>query len=133
VLLKPGRLTEEEFEIIKTHTVIGSEILDSLLETDDELYLRHCRDICRGHHERWDGKGYPDKLSGLDIPLSARIVSVVDVYDALTSPRVYKPPFTHEKAMAIITEGGGTQFDPDITQALTEISAEFERVGIELA
>jgi len=126
VLLKPGRLTPEEFEIIKTHSSIGSNIIDGLLLTDDELYLRHCRDICRHHHERWDGTGYPDALAGRDIPLSARIVSVVDVYDALTSPRVYKPPFSHEDAMDILAKSAGTQFDPDIAAALAEISQEFK-------
>lgn len=126
ILLKPGRVTDEEFEVIKTHTTIGSDIIDGILITDDEIYLRHSRDICRYHHERWDGNGYPDKLSGTEIPLSARIVSVVDVYDALTSPRVYKPAFPHEKAMEIIKEGRGTQFDPDIVDALCEIDNQFK-------
>ncbi len=128
ILLKPGRLTPEEFEIIKTHSTIGSSIIDSLLVSEDGLYLRHCRDICRYHHERIDGKGYPDGLTGNDIPLSARIVSVVDVYDALTSPRVYKPPFSHDEAIRIIVEGAGTQFDADIVEVFKEIEGKIKEV-----
>ena len=128
ILLKPGALTDEEFAVIKTHTSIGSDIIDSMLLIEDEMYSRHSRDICRHHHERWDGKGYPDGLSGKAIPLSARIVAVVDVYDALVSPRVYKPPFTHEDAMKIIESGAGSQFDPEIIAAVIEIEDEFDEV-----
>ncbi|MDR1060341.1 MAG: response regulator [Clostridiales bacterium] len=128
ILLKPGPLTKEEFEIIKTHAAIGSEIVKSMLDEDDEQYLKYCYDICRYHHERWDGKGYPDGLAGEDIPLSARILAVVDVYDALVSARVYKPPFTHEKAIEIIKSGSGTQFDPEIVLALGDVQDQFQKV-----
>ncbi|MCL2030645.1 MAG: response regulator [Oscillospiraceae bacterium] len=126
VLLKPARLTPEEFEIIKTHAAIGSTIIDSIMGDEDPMFYQHCRDICRHHHERWDGKGYPDGLAGEDIPLSARILAVVDVYDALVSPRVYKDPLSHEKAVHIITDGSGTQFDPKIIQAFLEVQEDFK-------
>ena len=128
ILLKPGRLDDDEYDVIKTHTTIGSDIIDSIMASNDELYLRHCREIARYHHERWDGKGYPDKLSGEDIPLSARILSIVDVYDALVSHRVYKPAFSHKEAMRIIFDGKGTQFDPDLIDAISEIHEEFQEV-----
>ena len=132
ILLKPGPLTREEFEIIKTHAAIGSEIVKTMLDEDDMQYLKYCYDICRYHHERWDGKGYPDGLSGEDIPLSARILAIVDVYDALVSSRTYKPPFSHDKAMNIIKDGAGTQFDPVIIEALLEMHEQF-RIIHELA
>ena len=125
VLLKPGKLTPGEFEVIKTHTVIGSDIIDQIFTsdpTDETGYLARAREICLYHHERWDGKGYPEGLKGGEIPLSARILSVLDVYDALISPRVYKPAFTHEKSVEIIAEGSGTQFDPAIVGAFCEIA-----------
>jgi putative two-component system response regulator len=129
ILLKPGRLTSEEFDIIKTHTTIGSDIIDSLLASaegdDGDKYLLHCRDICRHHHERFDGKGYPDCLSGEDIPLSARIVSIVDVYDALVNSRIYKPALPHGEAVQIIMNGAGNQFDPSILDAFYEINESF--------
>jgi putative two-component system response regulator len=131
ILLKPGRLTPEEFEIIKTHTTIGSDIIDTLLthEEGDE-YLLHCRDICRHHHERFDGKGYPDGLLGEGIPLSARILSIVDVYDALANSRVYKPALPHEETVRIISEGAGTQFDPGIVKAFLDIRDSFQSVSL---
>ena len=128
ILLKPGRLSHEEFEIIKTHAAIGSEIVKTMLVEDDTQYLKYCYDICRYHHERWDGKGYPDGLSGEDIPLSARILAIVDVYDALVSTRVYKPALPHEKAIEIIAEGSGTQFDPMIIKALSEMHGKFKEI-----
>ena len=113
VLNKPGKLTPEEFEIMKTHTTAGKQILDKAIgSVEDGSYLREARNMAAYHHERWDGKGYPEGLHGEEIPLSARIMSVADVFDALTSPRVYKPPFSFEKALDIIKEGRGTQFDP---------------------
>ena len=119
ILTKPGKLTPEEFKIMETHTTIGSGIIDdALLYEEDETYKRYCHDICRHHHERWDGKGYPDGLGGTDIPISARIVSIVDVYDALVSARVYKPAFSHEKAISILSEDAGTKFDPDMIRIL---------------
>lgn len=128
VLLKPGRLTPEEFEIIKTHSTIGSEIIENVLYLNDERYFKYCYDICRYHHEKWDGNGYPDGLKNTEIPLLARVVSIVDVYDALVSQRVYKPPLSHEEAIRIITEGAGTQFDPYLIEVLIQIEHKFLEV-----
>ncbi|MCL2773998.1 MAG: response regulator [Oscillospiraceae bacterium] len=129
ILLKPGKYTPEEFKIMETHTTKGSEIIKKLLLDDEEdLYLRHCYDICRYHHERWDGNGYPDGMSGEDIPLSARIVSLVDVYDALVSQRVYKPPFTHEEAMQIIESEAGTKYDARIVEAFLAKQDNFKKI-----
>ncbi len=127
ILLKPGRLTDEEFDVIKTHTTIGSDIVSSILETssDPGEYLARAKEICRSHHERWDGKGYPDGLSGTDIPLAARILSVVDVYDALVNTRCYKPPMTHEDAAKLIIGGRGTQFDPVVVDAFCDVEDKF--------
>jgi len=130
ILLKPGPLTKEEFEIIKTHAAIGSEIVKTMLDEDDTQYLKFCYDICRYHHERWDGAGYPDKLADEKIPLSARILAIVDVYDALVSPRPYKPPFPHERAMELLKNGSGTQFDPVIISALMEMHETFKDIHI---
>ncbi len=133
VLLKPGRLTKEEFEVIKTHTVIGSETLAAAVENNPSTkFYRFAQDIVLCHHERWDGKGYPNGLSGESIPLSARIVSVADVYDALTTKRVYKDAFTHEKAKQIIVDDSGTAFDPVIVQAFLDRESDFIRIKQEL-
>ncbi len=128
ILLKPGSLTVDEFEEIKAHTVIGSEILlaaDAQLqkrlgEKNYRSYLMLAQSIARGHHERWDGTGYPDGLKGEDIPLAARIVAVCDVYDAVTTKRVYKDAWTHDKAVKLIRDGRGTHFDPVITDIFLE-------------
>ena len=129
ILLKPGKLTPEEFAIMETHTTKGSEIIKKMqLDEEEDLYLKHCYDICRYHHERCDGKGYPDKLSGSEIPLSAKIVSIVDVYDALVSQRVYKPPFSHEDAMKIIEEDAGKKFDAKIVDDLMKNDRIFRKV-----
>ena len=128
ILLKPGPLTFDEFEIIKTHAAIGSEIVKTMLDGDDTQYLKYCYDICRYHHERWDGAGYPDGIAGEEIPLSARILAIVDVYDALVSSRPYKQPFTHEKAMELIKNGMNTQFDPVIISALLEMHETFREI-----
>ncbi|MCL2462777.1 MAG: response regulator [Defluviitaleaceae bacterium] len=130
ILLKPGRLTSEEFDVIKTHTTIGKDIVESIIAKDDSPYLHYCRDIAYHHHERYDGKGYPTGIGGEDIPLTARILSVVDVYDALTSKRVYKPAYSHEESVGMILEGGGTQFDPIIAQAVGKVSEEFKRIAL---
>ncbi|MDR0570536.1 MAG: response regulator [Clostridiales Family XIII bacterium] len=125
ILLKPGRFTPEEFEIMKTHTVKGCEILQSINFTGDLEYYRYCYDICRNHHERWDGRGYPDRLSEDEIPLCAQVVSIVDVYDALTSDRVYKPTYSHEQAMAMIRGGECGLFNPDLMACFIETAPEF--------
>ncbi len=127
ILLKPGKLTPEEFKIIETHTTIGAQVIKSLMINEDDFYLNHCHDICRSHHERWDGKGYPDGLSGTDIPLSARIVAVVDVYDALVSERCYKKAFTHEEAIDIIKNSAGSHLDPEIVNVLLDVQEEFRK------
>lgn len=115
ILLKPGKLTQEEFEVIKTHTTIGSGIVDTLLTHDEsDEYLKHCRDICRYHHEKFDGSGYPDGLKGEEIPLTARIVTIIDVYDALMSSRIYKRAYTNKETFEIMLAGRGSQFDPQI-------------------
>lgn len=126
ILLKPGKLTTEEFEIIKTHTTIGGEIIKSMMDENEDKYLKFCQEIATCHHERWDGKGYPNGVSGEDIPLVARIVAVVDVYDALVSERVYKSAMTHEQAIEILNEGSGTQFDPVMIEALNQIENKFK-------
>jgi len=129
ILLKPEKLTPEEFAVMETHTTKGSEMIKKM-QFDDEgdLYFKHCYDICRYHHERWDGRGYPDKIAGTDIPLSARIVSIVDVYDALVSQRVYKPPFSHEEAMKIIEEDAGKKFDAGIVGELLKCDHVFRQI-----
>ncbi len=132
ILLKPGRLTDEEFEIMKTHTTKGSEIIDAVCDTDDELYFKFGRQIARSHHERYDGRGYPDGLSGDDIPLAAQIVAIADVYDALVSRRVYKPPFTPAEAFRMITNGECGQFNPKILDSLKIARPKFEELAKKL-
>lgn len=118
ILLKPGKLNDEEFEVMKTHTTMGHETLLSAFRKNPKAsYLRMSAEIARAHHERWDGSGYPDGLAGEDIPLAARIVAAADVYDALISRRVYKPPFSHERSRDVILEGRGTHFDPRVVDA----------------
>ena len=113
ILNKPGKLTADEFEIMKTHATAGMKIMEKAISTTHgESYLKEARNMAAYHHERWDGKGYPEGLHGQVIPLSARIMAVADVFDALVSERVYKPAFSFEKAVEIIKEGSGTQFDP---------------------
>lgn len=129
VLLKPGRLAPEEFEIMKQHAVLGSVTLEAALQSHPSAeYLRFARDIAWTHHEKYNGKGYPRGLVGEAIPLCGRIVAVADVYDALTTKRIYKPAFPHEKARAIIVEGRGTDFDPDVVDAF--LSREGEILAI---
>lgn len=128
VLLKPGRLDEEERRVIEQHTLLGADTLIAIRREygADPLIDLSCQ-IALYHHERWDGTGYPYGLSGESIPLPARIVSVADVYDALTSQRVYKPAMPHEKAARLIREGAGTQFDPAVVAAFEAVADEFER------
>ncbi len=116
ILLKPGRLTPEEYEIMKNHTTIGCDILEKFHENQTEDFYRYCYEICRYHHERWDGNGYPDHLAGDEIPISAQIVAVADVYDALVSPRVYKSVYANNEAFDMIMNGECGQFSPDIME-----------------
>ncbi len=121
ILNKPGKLTDEEFEIMKTHTTAGKEIIEKAISTvKGGSYLKEARNMAAYHHERWDGKGYPEGLHGEVIPLSARIMAVADVFDALVSPRVYKPAFPLEKAIEIIQEGAGKQFDAKCVEVFIE-------------
>jgi putative two-component system response regulator len=130
VLLKPGKLSPEERSVMERHPLIGADALDAILarDTDDHM-LRMARNIAASHHERWDGTGYPLRLRGEDIPMEARIVSVADVYDALTSARVYKPELPHEEALAIINAGRGSQFDPQVVDALVQSEVVFRQAG----
>lgn len=118
ILLKPGKLTPEEFEIMKTHTVKGCEILESMRYIQPEEFFKISYDICRGHHERWDGRGYPDGLKGDEIPLAAQVVSIADVYDALVSERCYKKAYTTEQALAMILGGECGAFNPKLMTCL---------------
>jgi HD-GYP domain-containing protein (c-di-GMP phosphodiesterase class II) len=126
ILNKPGKLTDEEFAIMKTHTTEGKNILEKIVENTsdsmDDNYLKESIEMAHYHHEKWDGSGYPTRIKGEEIPLSARIMAVADVFDALVAERIYKKPFTYEKAMAIITEGAGKHFDPVVVEAFTKIS-----------
>ena len=120
ILNKPGKLTKEEFEIMKAHTLIGAQMLDNLDMYRNEKLLKLAYEICRWHHERYDGKGYPDGLVGEEIPISAQVVSLADVYDALVSERVYKKAFSHEKALEMIRNGECGTFNPLLLQCMTE-------------
>ena len=121
VLNKPGKLTDEEFAIMKTHTTEGRKLIESAIsKVEGDVYLKEARNMAGYHHERWDGKGYPEGLHGEVIPLSARVMSVADVFDALVSPRVYKPACPLETALSIIQEGSGTQFDPKVGEVFLE-------------
>ena len=131
ILLKPGPLTPEEFEVIKTHCVLGRDAIDHAeqrlgLDVD---FLDMAKEIAYSHHEWWNGSGYPQGLSGEDIPVSARIMAVADVYDALISPRVYKEAMPHDHAVAEIQNGRGTHFDPDIVDAFLTIASEFQDIA----
>jgi len=121
ILNKPGRLTKEEFEIMKSHTLIGASILENLGVYQEEPLLKAAYQICRWHHERYDGKGYPDGLRGDEIPISAQVVSVADVYDALVSERVYKKAISHEKAIEMILNGECGVFNPILMECLVDI------------
>lgn len=126
VLNKPGRLTVEEFEIMKTHSLKGCELLESINEGQDEEYFRFCYDICRSHHERWDGSGYPDGLAGNNIPIWAQVVSLADVYDALTSERVYKAAYTHAQAVSMILNGECGVFNPRLLNSFLSVASRLE-------
>ncbi len=129
ILNKPGKLTDEEYEIMKTHTTAGKRIIEKAIDTvQGGSYLKEARNMAAYHHERWDGKGYPEGLYGEVIPLSARVMAVADVFDALASPRVYKPAFPLEKALAIIEEGAGTQFDPKCVEVFMDSLPEVKEI-----
>ena len=131
ILLKPGKLTTEEFEIIKTHTTIGANTLQAVrTRYPKNAFVNMGIALTRSHHEKWDGSGYPDGLVGEDIPLSARIMALADVYDALRSKRPYKKAFSREKARAILEEGVGRHFDPVVVEAFLALETEFaEAIG----
>lgn len=116
ILLKPGKLTAEEFEIMKTHTTIGCDILEKTYKNRESDFYRYSYEICRYHHERWDGRGYPDHLVGDQIPISAQIVAVADVYDALVSPRVYKSAYANNIAYDMILNGECGEFSQDVME-----------------
>ena len=121
ILNKPGKLTKDEFEIIKTHTLIGARMLEDMEVYKNEPLVKMAYQICRWHHERYDGKGYPDGLKGDDIPISAQVVALADVYDALVSDRVYKKAYSHEKAMEMILAGECGTFNPLLLECLVDI------------
>ncbi len=129
VLLKMGKFSDREYEIMKTHTLTGAETLSAALrEHPGAKFLEMARDIALTHHERWDGTGYPNRLKGKDIPLCGRIVAIADVYDALTSKRVYKGAFSHDVAKAMILEGKGKHFDPDMVDAFLALEDQFREI-----
>lgn len=126
ILLKPGRFTPEEFEAMKKHTVLGCDIIASMEDIQDKRYYKYSYEICRYHHERYDGKGYPEGLSGEDIPLAAQIVSLADVYDALVNKRCYKKAFSFDKAYEMITKGECGTFSPKLLECFRLARAKME-------
>jgi len=129
ILNKPDKLTDEEFEIMKTHVDIGVEAIEKIMgETSEHAFLDHAVLIAGTHHERWDGKGYPLGLKGQSIPIEGRLMAIADVYDALISERPYKKPFPHEEACRIIEEGAGTHFDPELVKIFKSVEKEFEEI-----
>ncbi|MDD3337099.1 MAG: diguanylate cyclase [Eubacteriales bacterium] len=124
ILNKPGKLTAQEFETIKEHTALGEQMLHRLIFGENEPLVCCARDICRWHHERWDGKGYPDGLKGDEIPISAQVAAIADVYDALTCKRVYKPAYSHEQAVQMILDGECGQFNPRLMECFKDIAVD---------
>ncbi len=131
VLLKPGKLTAEEFDVMKRHTILGRAVLMSVEDSIDFKceFLTIAKEIAYSHQEKWDGSGYPEGLSGTDIPLSARLMALADVYDALICERVYKPAFPHDKALEIIAEGGGSHFEPLVVEAFLNVEHVFREIA----
>jgi len=128
ILLKPGKLTEDEFEQMKRHTLYGRNAIaaaEGAMQGEEDNFLVFAKEITYSHHEKWDGTGYPEGLAGHDIPISARLMAVADVYDALISRRVYKPPFSHEKAVSIIQDGKESHLDPDMVDVFMESADDF--------
>ena len=126
ILNKPGKLTPEEFEVVKTHSMLGAEMLHQLEDFNEQPLLQTAYEITRWHHERWDGRGYPDGLKGDEIPISAQLVALADVYDALTSERCYKKAFSHEKAVQMILNGECGAFNPLLLQCLTDVQTDLK-------
>jgi cyclic di-GMP phosphodiesterase len=134
ILLKPGMLAAEEFDEIKKHPVYGRDaIMISERKLGKDSFMRHAKEIAYAHHEKWDGTGYPQGLKGEEIPLSGRIMAIADVYDALVSRRVYKPPFPHSKAISIIVEGRGTHFDPELIDAFEALAEDLRSIALEFS
>ena len=134
ILLKPGKLTDEEFQEMKNHTRYGRDALRAASNRlGSDSFLRLAEEIAYTHQEKWDGSGYPRGLAGEDIPISGRLMALADVYDALISKRVYKPPFPHAKAVAIITEGRGRHFDPDVVDAFLAVADTFRETALAFA
>lgn len=127
IINKSGRLTKEEFEIMKTHSAVGASMLSAITAYQNESFMKTAYEICRWHHERYDGKGYPDGLKGDEIPISAQIVSLADVYDALTSERCYKKAFSHETAINMIMNGECGAFNPLLLDCLLEVAGDIQR------
>lgn len=134
ILLKSAELSSVEFEEMKKHTLLGRDALRSAVEQlGDNSFMRHALDIIYAHHERWDGSGYPEGLRGEQIPVLGRIMAIADVYDALVSRRVYKPPFSHQRAVRIILDGRGSHFDPQMVDAFSSIAHTFKNIAEEYA
>jgi putative two-component system response regulator len=132
VLLKPDRLSSEEMATIQEHPAIGGKVLASMYaKTPSQRFLRYAAQIAHSHHERYDGHGYPGALIGTEIPMAARLMAIPDVYDALTSDRVYRTAMTHPEAVRIVREGEGTFFDPAMVDAFLEVQHDFEKIAAE--
>lgn len=132
ILMKPGKLTEEEFSTMKTHTILGVSILEKIeLTASEPDYFHHAKLFAGTHHEKWNGTGYPNGLSGQEIPLQGRLMAIADVYDALISKRPYKEPFGHKAAAGIIKEGSGNHFDPVLVELFMEFSDEFYETSLQ--
>lgn len=134
ILLKPDKLSNEEFQIMKTHAALGAQALEvAEKQLTSNFFLKAAKEIAYSHHEKWDGSGYPLGLKGDDIPIAGRLMALADVYDALISKRVYKPAFSHEKAVSIIREGKGSHFDPDIVDAFDQVEQMFVEIAREFS
>ena len=133
ILQKPAKLTPEEFDEMKTHTSFGIKVIEKIQEnTSEATFLEYAKILASTHHEKWDGTGYPNGLSGNNIPLQGRLMAIADVYDALISERPYKKPFSHEEAVDIITKGSGSHFDPNLVKIFLEHEGQFREVAMKL-
>ncbi len=134
IFLKPGKLTDEEFDTMKKHTIYGRDTIKAAAtKLGRDSFLRYAEEIAYTHQEKWDGSGYPQGLQGIDIPISGRLMAIADVYDALISHRVYKNPFTHTEAVNIILEGKGSHFDPDMVDVFMTIQEDFRQIALQSA